>query len=660
MQFVTDSGVGCVRDANDKVYGLWKGPYIDVSDELCMSWYTPPDNETKYKAWWVYDTLCDGWEYLADTVGYDMNYVEIYWQWDHHADYLGLGEDWEHTHAVHGSGSSRIHLDGEKGRGAGGGSANDPDVIIHEYGHCVMYKVFGDDYPPTTNCNPHYVNRNSEPGCAWAEGWANFMPLAVFDDKYYTDTTYGVGISTFGTDAANLETRNGNLNFPDGDSCEGNIAAALWDMLDSNNEDYDDLTVDFSEIWDVLQDQTTKEDTFRDFYDSWCDLGHDGSKANAAIFQNRINYNAPPCADIDMPESLHGYARKIAIAVWTTDTDGVLPDIEIFYTTDNIDWNQLDLSFKSSGYSTLSEERWRYIDWDTEGYIDEDDSVWVRVTAVDDFGASSSDTVGPFTVDNVAPHHWQDFSPTDWVADQTPDCTIRVKDNTAGLDVSTACYKYSTNGGSSWSGWISASCTGSDGATSYQTITADSVSLNLDSGTQNKIKFRIDDAVGNTGESEECMVLVDATDPSALVISSSTHPDEDEWYTNNDPSFIQTTPSDTSGISCYSYTLDQSATTTPDTTCEPAGNSKSYTDVADGIWYFHARAKDNAGNWGDVDHYRVKIGGGEASTADAIIALAIAAGSCEYDPRLDVSGDGQVTSLDALMILQAAGGNIDM
>ncbi|MEA3325490.1 MAG: hypothetical protein U9Q37_10260 [Euryarchaeota archaeon] len=54
-----------------------------------------------------------------------------------------------------------------------------------------------------------------------------------------------------------------------------------------------------------------------------------------------------------------------------------------------------------------------------------------------------------FTVDNIAPHHWRDFTPTDWVADQTSDCTIRVKDNTASIDVSAAYYKYSTDGGSS-------------------------------------------------------------------------------------------------------------------------------------------------------------------------------------------------------------------
>ena len=45
------------------------------------------------------------------------------------------------------------------------------------------------------------------------------------------------------------------------------------------------------------------------------------------------------------------------------------------------------------------------------------------------------------------------------------------------------------------------------------------------------------------------------------------------------------------------------------------------------------------------------------TTADAAIALQIAAGSRGYNSHWDVSGDNRVTSLDALMILQAAAGN---
>ncbi len=48
------------------------------------------------------------------------------------------------------------------------------------------------------------------------------------------------------------------------------------------------------------------------------------------------------------------------------------------------------------------------------------------------------------------------------------------------------------------------------------------------------------------------------------------------------------------------------------------------------------------------------------ATADAAIALQIAVGSRGYDSRCDVNDDGRVTSLDALMILQAAAGGITL
>jgi len=56
---------------------------------------------------------------------------------------------------------------------------------------------------------------------------------------------------------------------------------------------------------------------------------------------------------------------------------------------------------------------------------------------------------------------------------------------------------------------------------------------------------------------------------------------------------------------------------------------------------------------------------GVVTAADAVIALAIAAGgSASCDPATltaaDVSGDGMVTSLDALMILQAAADAIEI
>ncbi|MEA1945398.1 MAG: dockerin type I domain-containing protein [Euryarchaeota archaeon] len=57
---------------------------------------------------------------------------------------------------------------------------------------------------------------------------------------------------------------------------------------------------------------------------------------------------------------------------------------------------------------------------------------------------------------------------------------------------------------------------------------------------------------------------------------------------------------------------------------------------------------------GDLNHDN------EITPADAVIALRITAGSHPFDDAADVSGDGWVTALDALMILQAAVGAIKL
>ncbi len=50
---------------------------------------------------------------------------------------------------------------------------------------------------------------------------------------------------------------------------------------------------------------------------------------------------------------------------------------------------------------------------------------------------------------------------------------------------------------------------------------------------------------------------------------------------------------------------------------------------------------------------------GDLTPADAAIALRLAATGA-HDPAADVSGDDRVTALDALMILQAASGQIEL
>jgi len=184
----------------------------------------------------------------------------------------------------------------------------------------------------------------------------------------------------------------------------------------------------------------------------------------------------------------------------------------------------------------------------------------IQCNAYSSNSGSYSKSIDVFVKDNTPPGGWKNFTPSDWTTDRTPDCTIEVRDTASGLDVSTAYYKFSINSGSTWSRWYGASCTGTNGTTDYETITASSVQFNHDSDPIDKcqIMFKISDMAGNTNESPAYIVKIDSMDPPKPVISSTTHPDENTWYSNNDPSFTWTTPSDISGIACYSYTIDHS------------------------------------------------------------------------------------------------------
>lgn len=64
---------------------------------------------------------------------------------------------------------------------------------------------------------------------------------------------------------------------------------------------------------------------------------------------------------------------------------------------------------------------------------------------------------------------------------------------------------------------------------------------------------------------------------------------------------------DATGVTDYSYVLDQSPTTAPDEEGEGLGSSKTFRQVAkqQGLYYFHIRAKDGAGQWGPTEHYGV-------------------------------------------------------
>jgi hypothetical protein len=53
--------------------------------------------------------------------------------------------------------------------------------VAHEIGHAIMDDIYEDAYPATPNCSGHKVDTASSAGCAWTEGFADWLRRADFD-----------------------------------------------------------------------------------------------------------------------------------------------------------------------------------------------------------------------------------------------------------------------------------------------------------------------------------------------------------------------------------------------------------------------------------------------------------------------------------------------
>ncbi|MBC7224268.1 MAG: hypothetical protein H5T59_08365, partial [Anaerolineae bacterium] len=190
---------------------------------------------------------------------------------------------------------------------------------------------------------------------------------------------------------------------------------------------------------------------------------------------------------------------------------------------------------------------------------------------------------------------WSDFAPTGWVTTTIVTCSIKVVDP-VGIQPDTAAYRFSTNGGATWSAWTPALATSPVSTTAY--ITAPGVSF-VESGTLNRVDFRILDTNGITDTSFPYGVLVDPTPPTNPTVVTSTSHVVSVWSTDNTVDVTWSGAGDaTSGVAGYSYLWDTSPTTLPDAVQDTAGTSTTSPPLADGAGhYFHVRTRDDAGNW---------------------------------------------------------------
>lgn len=249
-----------VIDAGGNVYDGWTDVFGGCPDGVLNigDWIIP---QAERGAWMIFSYNCGmtaGWNYLANGgAGYTMSEVTCRWP----------TETWPHYHL-----GGEIHLPDYD-------AARSPDVVQHEYAHAVMYTVYGGHWPPGGG-GQHWINLHSNVGMAWTEGWAEFFPMAVQNDPWFTYINqYSIDLEapTWGTPG-----------WDNGDDVEGRVCGGLWDIFDATNDGFDAYSDGFLHIWDVVHAQT--DDSFADFWAAWRTRGHNIPYATYAIYQNTIVY----------------------------------------------------------------------------------------------------------------------------------------------------------------------------------------------------------------------------------------------------------------------------------------------------------------------------------------------------------------------------------
>ena len=91
--------------------------------------------------------------------------------------------------------------------------------------------------------------------------------------------------------------------------------------------------------------------------------------------------------------------------------------------------------------------------------------------------------------------------------------------------------------------------------------------------------------------------------PVVPIVSSPTHPDPNKWYSNNDPEFFWKLPVDVSEVKLL---IDHYPDSAPTILYSSQISEKKVINLADGVWYFHVRFKNQHG-WGGILHRKVLI-----------------------------------------------------
>ena len=115
--------------------------------------------------------------------------------------------------------------------------------------------------------------------------------------------------------------------------------------------------------------------------------------------------------------------------------------------------------------------------------------------------------------------------------------------------------------------------------------------------------FVIIDEEIKKGTQQETVDVAPAKSESIPIITSSTYPDSQKWYSSREASFEWAVPSTVVAVRTLYSDKENSS---PSKVYDPPITNRSFTADSDGVMYMHVQFK-NGTTWGTVSHYKFQI-----------------------------------------------------
>lgn len=133
---------------------------------------------------------------------------------------------------------------------------------------------------------------------------------------------------------------------------------------------------------------------------------------------------------------------------------------------------------------------------------------------------------------------------------------------------------------------------------------------------ETKTSVRLNDGLGTAAKLTTSSGIYKIKAAVFTNITSSTHPQEDVWYNNNNPKFQWSVEEG----AAYSYILSDDPTTIPDDTRDSIVGEVEYKNLNDGIHYFILKKQASANKWDILGIRRVMIDAHPPRPVQVVIA----------------------------------------